>query len=148
MARFNEEFKYSIVTRMMPPKNESVQTIARETGLTEATLYNWKKNAKSKGMAVPGGETESERWSTQDKFSIVVETATLSEIELAGYCRSKGLSVEQIQAWRNACMQANGSVAEEVNPVLNQSLHIVKRVQIKFGCGILHGCSGRLKVSI
>lgn len=115
MARFSEEFKYSIVKRMMPPKNESVNTIARETGLTEATLYNWKKNAKSKGMAVPGGETESERWSTQDKFSIVIETATLSEIEIAEYCRSKGLYVEQIQAWRDACMQANGGVAEQAN---------------------------------
>lgn len=80
----------------MPPKNESVNAIARETGLTEATLYNWKNNAKSKGMAVPGGETDSERWSTQDKFSIVIETATLSEIELAEYSRSKGLYVEQI----------------------------------------------------
>jgi transposase len=115
MTKFSEEFKYSIVRRMMPPKNESVTTIARETGLTEATLYNWKKNAKAKGMAVPGGEKESERWSTQDKFSIVVETATLSEIELAEYCRSKGLYVEQVQAWRDACMQANGGVAEQAN---------------------------------
>lgn len=115
MARFSEEFKYSIVKRMMPPKNESVNSIARETGLTEATLYNWKKNAKSKGMAVPGGETDSERWSTQDKLSIVVETAILSAIELAEYCRSKGLYVEQIQAWRDACMQANGGVAEQAH---------------------------------
>jgi transposase-like protein len=67
MARFSEEFKYSIVKRMMPPKNESVNAIARETGLTEATLYNWKKNTKSKGMSVPCGETESERWSTQEQ---------------------------------------------------------------------------------
>jgi len=40
----------------------------------------------------------SERWSTQDKFLIVVETATLSEIELAGYCRKKGFYVEKVQA--------------------------------------------------
>jgi transposase len=115
MARFSEEFKYSIIRRMMPPRNEAVNAIARETGLTEVTLYKWKKSAKAKGMAVPGGETESERWSTQDKFSIVVETATLSEIEMAEYCRSKGLYVEQIQAWRDACMQANGGVAEQAN---------------------------------
>ena len=66
-------------------------------------------------MAVPGGEKESERWSTQDRFSIVIETAALSEIELAAYCRSKGLYVEQVQAWRDACMQANGGVAEQAN---------------------------------
>lgn len=100
---------------MMPPMNESVNAIARETRLTLATLYNWKKIGKSKGMVVPGCETESERWSTQDNFSIVVETATLSEIELAEYCRGKSLFVEQVQAWRDACMQANGGVAEQAN---------------------------------
>lgn len=112
MAKYSEEFKYSIVKRMMSP-NETVIHIARETGLSEATLFKWKKQAKSKGMPVPGSKPDSERWSTQDKFSIVVETATLSEIELAEYCRKKGLYVEQVQAWRDACLQANGGVAEQ-----------------------------------
>lgn len=115
MARYSEEFKYTIIRRMMPPENESVQTIARETGLSEATLHQWKKKAKAKGLAIPGGETVAERWSTQDKFSIVVETATLGEIELAEYCRSKGLYVEQVGAWRDACMQANGGVAHQAS---------------------------------
>lgn len=113
MARYSEEFKYSIMMKMMPPQNQSVSAIARETGLSEGTLYKWKKHARSKGIAVPGGEQEVERWSTQDKFLIVVETAQLSEVELAEYCRSKGLYVEQVQAWRDACMQANGGVAQE-----------------------------------
>jgi transposase len=115
MARYSEEFKYSIINRMMAPQNESVDAIARETGLSEGTLYQWKKKAKAKGLAVPGGQQKTERWSTQDKFSIVVETAAFSEIELAEYCRSKGLYVEEIQAWRDACMQANGGVAQQAS---------------------------------
>ena len=97
----------------MPPKNESVKQIARETGLSEGTLFKWKKEARSKGLAMPSGEQMPERWSTQDKFLIVIETASLSEIEMAEYCRSKGLYVEQVQAWRDACMQANGGVAQQ-----------------------------------
>lgn len=115
MARYSEEFKYSIVKKMMPPDHRSVSQIARETGLSEATLFNWKKQARAKGMAVPGGEQESERWSTQDKFLIVMETTPLSEIEMAEYCRSKGLYVEQVTAWKDACMQANGGVAQEAS---------------------------------
>lgn len=114
MAKYSEKFKNSIISRMMPPQNESVSAIARETGLSEGTLYKWKKKAKEKGIPVPSG-SESERWSTQDKFSIVVETATLSEIELAEYCRKKGLYVEQVQSWRDACMQANGGVAQQAS---------------------------------
>jgi transposase len=69
MAKYSEEFKYSIVRKMMPPENQSVNKIARETGLSEATLHQWKKKARAKGLAVPSGETPAERWSTQDKFS-------------------------------------------------------------------------------
>ena len=115
MAKYSEEFKYSIMMKMMPPHSQAVSTISRETGLSEATLHKWRKQARTKGLAVPGGEQEVERWSTQDKFLIVVETSLLSEVELAEYCRSKGLFVEQVQAWRDACMQANGGVAQQAS---------------------------------
>ncbi|MEG6616204.1 helix-turn-helix domain-containing protein [Peptococcaceae bacterium 1198_IL3148] len=101
MARYSAEFKYSIIQRMMPSNNESVSAISKETGLSVATLHDWKKKARANGIAVPGGEIETEKWSTQDKFLIVVETASLSEIEMAECCRSKGLFVEQVEAWRD-----------------------------------------------
>jgi len=68
MTRYSEEFKYTIIKRMMPPNNESVSAISRETGLSEATLHNWKKKARANGIAVPGGEPEAERWSTRINF--------------------------------------------------------------------------------
>jgi len=119
MARYSEEFKYSIMMKMMPPQNQSVSQVARETGLSEATLHLWRKQARTKGIAVPGGEQEAECWSTQDKFLIVLETATKSEVEMAEYCRSRGLFVEQVQAWRDACLQANGGVAEILEALEN-----------------------------
>jgi len=113
MARYSEEFKYSILIKLMPPKNQSVAEVARETGLGKSTIFKWMKEAKAKGLPVPGNKPEPKHWSTQDKFLIVVETASLTETELAGYCRSKSLYVEQVQAWRDACMQANGGIAQE-----------------------------------
>ncbi|MPL59356.1 hypothetical protein SDC9_04908 [bioreactor metagenome] len=74
----------------------------------------WRKGIREKGFAAPAGEQQSEQWSTRDKFLIVVETSTLSEIELAGYCRKKGLYVEQVKSWQENCMQANGGVAQEL----------------------------------
>jgi transposase len=115
MNKVSKELKQSIIQRMMPPGNEAVSQIARETGLSEATLYKWKKAAKAQGMPLPNGALPAERWSTRDKFAIVVETAALSEIELSEYCRSRGLFIEQVEAWRNACMQANGGVAEQAS---------------------------------
>lgn len=42
--------------KMKPPHNQAVSVIAREIGLSEATLHQWRRQARSKGMAVPGGE--------------------------------------------------------------------------------------------
>jgi transposase-like protein len=121
MARYSEDFKMGIIKRMMPPLSESVISLAREIGLSEAALHRWKKEAKAKGIAIPNGKATPERWSTQDKFSIVVETATMSEVELAEYGRNKGLYVEQIQAWRDACMQANGGIAEQASQLQKEN---------------------------
>jgi transposase len=114
MARYTKEYKSTIIQRMMPPQNVSAEAISRETGIPEATLYVWKKAARLNGYAMPAGEQVPERWSAQDKFLIVVETVGLSEAELSEYCRSKGLFVEQVASWRDACMQANGGVAQRL----------------------------------
>ncbi len=115
MNQVSKELKQSILQRMMPPNNESVSQIAKESGLSETTLYKWKKAAKVQGAILPGGAQPAERWSTRDKFAIVVETSALSEVELSEYCRAKGLFVEQVMAWRDACMQANGGIAEQAS---------------------------------
>ena len=110
---YSAEFKESIIRRMLPPNNESISKIAREEGLSEQTLRNWRDKARANGIAAPGIEATPDDWSTQDKFLIVVETASMNETELAEYARKKGLYVEQIKAWKDACMNANGGIAKE-----------------------------------
>jgi len=115
MAHYSEEFKLSIIKQMMPPQNKSVSVLSKENGIAEQTLFKWKREAKSKGIIITDGEAQSEKWSTHDKFMIVVETASLNAAELSEYCRRKGLYVEQVESWRDACMQANGGVAGEAS---------------------------------
>lgn len=45
-------------------------------------------------------------------FSFVMDTASMSERELAAYCREKGLFVEQVKGWRLISVQAHQSTAE------------------------------------
>ena len=111
--KYSKEYRESILRRIMPPNSESIARIAKEEGISEQTLRNWQKRARRDGYAAPGTDAQSEEWSTQDKFVIVVETASMNESELAEYARKKGLYVEQIKAWRDACMNANGGIAKE-----------------------------------
>ena len=118
---YSKEFKDSILRRMLPPNNESISTIAKEEGLSEQTLRNWRDRARKEGYAAPGTDSQPDNWSTQDKFLVVLETASMNEADLAEYARKKGLFVEQIRAWRDACVNANGGIAKEAAR-LNQEL--------------------------
>jgi hypothetical protein len=68
--------------------------ISEETGITETTLYKWRKDARIAGNATPGDGQGSEQWSSEDKFLVVMETYAMNEVELAEYCRKKGLYKE------------------------------------------------------
>ena len=129
MAHYSEEFKLSIIKQMMPPHNKSVSILSKENGIAEQTLFKWKREAKAKGFVITDGEAQSEKWSTHDKFMIVVETASLNAAELSEYCRQKGLYVEQVESWRDACMQANGGVAEEASRLNKESKEKDKEIK-------------------
>ena len=128
--QYSDELKNSLLRRMLPPNNESITKISREEGISEQTLRNWRDKARADGIPAPGIDAVADKWSTQDKFLIVVETVSMSETELAEYARKKGLYVEQIKAWKDACMNANGGVAREAAR-LNKELKAAERTNKK-----------------
>jgi len=113
----------------MPPENKAVSELARETGITEQTLYTWRRQLKSQGNVVPGDGKNVEQWSSEDKFAVVLETAKLNAAELAEYCRRKGLYAEQVAAWRQACSAANANAAQAAKGQRAQSQGDQKRIR-------------------
>jgi transposase len=97
---------------MIPSVNMSITALLSESGISQLSLYNWCKQAKSRGLAVPGDRKNTEQWSPSNKFAVVIETAALNGAEMAEYCRKKGLLAEQIELWKHPCMGANANVAE------------------------------------
>ena len=69
---------------MMPPESRSVPALAEETGISSVTLYAWRKQARAAGAVVPGDGKSPSGWSSAEKFRVVLESAALSETELAG----------------------------------------------------------------
>ncbi|MBO4396614.1 MAG: hypothetical protein J5819_09750 [Eubacterium sp.] len=119
--KYTNEIREALLRRMLPPNNESPAKLAKESGISEPTLRDWKKKAMSGGMPLPEVDIRPDDWSTQDKFVVVVETFGLSETELAEYARKKGLYVDQIKSWRDACINANGGMTMEAS-ILNKEL--------------------------
>ena len=107
MPRYSDERKEAVLRKMLPPHNRSLAALAVEEGISEATLYNWRREAREQGRLLPDSGITPAGWSAADKFAAVVETAALNAAELGEYCRQRGLYPEQRQAWRSACEQAN-----------------------------------------
>jgi transposase len=116
VAKHSKKKKEHAVALMSAPENLPVPEVSRRTGVPEATLYLWRNQARSLGRAVPGDGQNPEQWRSEDKFAVVLETAALSEAELGEYCRKKGLLVEQVRGWRQACEGANAAFDERVSP--------------------------------
>lgn len=106
MNHYSDELKASLIARMLAPHNEPVAKLAHETGIPTDTLYTWRRktyatfpeSALRNATCYPSSET---------KFAMVVETASLNEIEAGEYCRKKGVYPEQLKRWREICTQAN-----------------------------------------
>ncbi len=54
MGRYSRERREWVLRQMMPPLNRSVAELKEETGITSATLYNWRNQARKAGAVVPG----------------------------------------------------------------------------------------------
>ena len=94
--QYSKERKEAVLKKMMPPHNRSIDELAREEGISEATLYIWRRKARERGLLLPDSDSTPEGWSARDKFNAVVESACMNETELAEYCRRKGLYPVQL----------------------------------------------------
>jgi transposase len=129
MVRYSEEFKLQVLQKMMPPSRLSMAEISRQTGITQATLYHWRKQYRLEGYSVPASADTSDNWPSQDKFAIVVETQALNEVELGEYCRKKGLYPEQIMQWRETCQDANAQQEKTDRQMKRQRLDDKQRIK-------------------
>jgi transposase-like protein len=107
---YSQELKDSLMAKMLAPHNLGVPQLARESGIPRDTLYGWRRQALSTGAGAARPATPLGSWSSEAKFTAVLESASLNELELGEYCRRRGLFPEQLATWRELCRQANAVV--------------------------------------
>ncbi len=104
---YSPERKESVLKKLLPPNNISIAALSKEEGISDATLYNWRKEARNQGRLMPDSDNTTIGWTSRDKFAAVMETAAMNQAEVAAYCREKGLYPEQLVQWKEACERAN-----------------------------------------
>lgn len=107
MTQYSIEQKEAIINRFTQ-SGLSIREFSQQEGIAKSSLYTWNNkfnNSDSSNMA-------KKQYSGEQKFSILLETATLSETELSKYCRTKGLYPDQLKHWKQAFIKADKESAK------------------------------------
>lgn len=129
-TKYSKEFKESIIARMLPPENASVPELARETGIPRDTLYTWRLKYRNAQGTLPDSGRSGSRFSNEEKLAIIIETASLSEVDLGEYCRRKGLYPDQIAGWKKTFIQGQaGSASKAEREQARQQSKTIKKLQ-------------------
>ncbi|MGK2913730.1 MAG: helix-turn-helix domain-containing protein [Porticoccaceae bacterium] len=49
MPRYADERREAVVAKLLPPRNLSVSEVAAQAGISVATVYQWRKEAREQG---------------------------------------------------------------------------------------------------
>ena len=123
---YTKEFKDSILKKLEESDKYTLTSLSEEVGVPRTTIYQWIKKAEA-DKNKPAVIKPTHKWTSEDKFHVVLETAPLSEAELSEYCRRKGIYVDDVKTWRNQCLKANLNEKED-SKELKESLKAEKQL--------------------
>lgn len=130
--KYSKEFKDSIIAKLLPPSNASVLDVAKETGIPKDTLYCWRGKYRNTSASESDQSQQSCNFSSEEKLTIVIETASLNETERSEYCRRKGLYPDQINGWATIIRQSlsrNSAAIKADRETLRQQTKTIKQLE-------------------
>ncbi len=127
MKRHTKEHKQAILKKLaLSPL--SLRQFAAQEGIGFSTLHAWKAQIHDFVDNGPSA-TNPEKWSPEEKFAVVLETTSFTEVELNDYCRAKGLYPEQVKVWKLSCIQGNMTNNEQKRQTESDSRADKKRIK-------------------
>jgi len=108
MVRYSAKFKEKMVGKLMGSEGWSATALARETGVSQATLSRWRRQAIVGPMNDTNGESgqRRRRWTPERKVQLVMKAEGLGETELGALLRQEGLHEEDLERFRQEVMEA------------------------------------------
>jgi transposase len=117
-------FKQAMIQRMSGPDSVTARALSEQVGIPQTTLSRWLREASVADLAPAlgsGWDFSEERimapkrpqdWSAEDKLEVLLEASALSDEQLGGFLRIKGLHESHLKQWRSQILGAlhgNGS---------------------------------------
>lgn len=131
--QFSEEFKESIVQKLLIPGGQKASELSKEIGVSKQTLYNWRdkyilaRNIKRNHIRSP------RQWKMKDKYNAVLDASNLSNNELGKWLREKGLHSEHLNLWKREIetMVSSPKDKEEIRKLKKHNKELEKDLKRK-----------------
>jgi len=108
---YSDEIRKEVLARVTGSGKERITKVSLDKKINKGTIYKWIKEAdKEEGIKILRLNGD---WTSEEKFHMVLEAASLSEQELGEYCRRKGTYKDDIKAWKSQCINANSGSIED-----------------------------------
>lgn len=110
MQEYSENFKRKMVQRMSGTHARSATSLAKETGVAQATLSRWLIQARTIGLMsknehqTPRPDLLRKERTPEEKLRLVLEAARISHAELGAFLRRHGLHEADLDEWRDAML--------------------------------------------
>ena len=96
--KYSKRLKETTLRKIVPPESRSVSDVAREMGISEQTIYNWKKQAEDGSLFLE--ETSSPVQTGQlEQYNLILESKSIDDDKIGEWLREKGLHSEHLNLW-------------------------------------------------
>ena len=102
---FSEEFKKSIVRKILMPNGPSITEISKELGVHHTSIRRWKQL-----YDMTTSMKKINKWTPKEKLKAVAETISLTDNKLGEYLRKHGLHSNDIEQWKEEFLNAQKSL--------------------------------------
>jgi transposase-like protein len=140
MARFSNEFKEALISKVLSNPNQSLRSFATEAQVAVSTLHEWVHSAKRSNdnddsLAKANMNRPPANWSLSEKLQAIIDTATLSDEALNHYCRQQGLYKSQLDQWKLSFLSTHDlstkKTADELKSLRMQNKQLERELQRK-----------------
>jgi transposase len=133
--KYSSGFKSSVLRKVLPPENQAISKVAKESGLAEQTLRNWIFQVKNgKSVCGDSGITPGER-SYSEKLTLLLESRTLPEERFGEWLRTNGLHSEHPELFeqelRMALSEHDRKIREELKNLKKENASLKKELARK-----------------
>lgn len=105
--RYSKEFKEQALSKARQRGLRTLESVAIELNMSLGSLKSWLKTSNQKAltsgtlMNLPQDRAGA-HWGPAQRLQALLESHTLSGVDLSTWCREKGLFEHQLKQWREA----------------------------------------------